>query len=112
MFAPHQYFTFINSEEDAHAYIVPSSTTVLLICRNAPYFFIKTADSLGQYSLDRYEFKKAPISPNSALPDNLITKDQFEAFKDEIRAILTSHSPTLTHQPQTLKEDNNNATTK
>lgn len=110
MFTPHQYFTFINSEEDAHAYIVPSSTTVLLICRNAPYFFIKTADSLGQYSLDRYEFKKAPISPNSALPDNLITKDQFEAFKDEIRALLTTHSTTTTPQP--LKEDNNNVTTK
>lgn len=111
MFTPHQYFTFINSEEDAHAYIVPSSTTVLLICRNAPYFFIKTADSLGQYSLDRYEFKKAPISPNSALPDNLITKDQFEAFKDEIRALLTTH-PTTTTPPTQLKEDNNNVTTK
>ena len=111
MFTPHQYFTFINSEEDAHAYIVPSSTTVLLICRNAPYFFIKTADSLGQYSLDRYEFKKAPISPNSALPDNLITKDQFEAFKDEIRALLTTPQSTTT-TPQPHKEDNNNVTTK
>ena len=106
MFTPHQYFTFINTEEDATQYIVPSGTMVLLICRNSPYFFIKTADSLGQYSLDRYEFKKAPRTPNTQVPDNLITKDQFEAFKDEIRALLSqSHTPT--HNPQ---EDLANAT--
>ena len=35
------------------------------MCRNAPYFFIKSADSLGQYTLDRYEFKKAPKNPNT-----------------------------------------------
>lgn len=92
MFTSHQYFTFINNEEDAIHYIVPSSTTVLLICRNAPYFFIKSADSLGQYSLDRYEFKKAPKAPNPAIPDNVITADQFEAFKDEIRALLSNVS--------------------
>ena len=100
MFTPHQYFTFINTEDDAYAYIVPSGSTVLLICRNAPYFFIKSSDSLGQYTTDRYEFKKAPRTPNSNIPDNLITKDQFEAFKDEIRSLLTQ-------QP---KEDINNAT--
>ena len=108
MFTPHQYFTFINSEEDAHAYIVPSGTTVLLICRYAPYFFIKTADSLGQYTLDRYEFKKAPRAQNTQVPDNLITKDQFEAFKDEIRALLTTHSTTA--QNPRPKEDPSNAT--
>ena len=102
MFTPHQYFTFINTEEDAHNYIVPSGTTVLLICRNAPYFFIKSSDSLGQYTTDRYEFKKAPRTQNTQIPDNLITKDQFEAFKDEIRSLLTAHS-----QP---KEDLTNAT--
>ena len=104
MFTPHQYFTFINTEEDASQYIVPSGTTVLLICRNAPYFFIKSSDSLGQYTTDRYEFKKAPYAPTPNIPDNLITKDQFEAFKDEIRSLLTSNS--INH-PQ---EDPTNAT--
>lgn len=103
MFTPHQYFTFINNEEDATHYIVPSSTTVLLICRNAPYFFIKSADSLGQYSLDRYEFKKAPKAPNPSLPDNVITADQFEAFKDEIRAILASNAQQPKEEPKNAK---------
>ena len=67
------------------------------MCRNAPYFFIKAADSLGQYTLDRYEFKKAPKNPNTTVPDNLVTKEQFEAFKDEIRALLTQ---TLTNHRQ------------
>ena len=107
MFTPHQYFTFINSEEDASQYIVPSGTTVLLICRNAPFFFIKSADSLGQYTLDRYEFKKAPYAPTPNIPDNLITKDQFEAFKDEIRALLVAKPITAQSQP---KEDTHNAT--
>ena len=98
MFTPHQYFTFINTEEDANQYIVPSNTTVLLICRNAPYFFIKSSDSLGQYTTDRYEFKKAPRVQQTTVPDNLITVDQFNAFKDEIRALLAT-------QP---KEDTNN----
>lgn len=100
MFTPHQYFTFINTEEDANQYIVPSNTTVLLICRNAPYFFIKSSDSLGQYTTDRYEFKKAPRVQQTTVPDNLITVDQFNAFKDEIRALLTTNA-----QP---KEDTNN----
>jgi hypothetical protein len=102
MFTPHQYFTFINTEEDANQYIVPSNTTVLLICRNAPYFFIKSSDSLGQYTTDRYEFKKAPRVQQTTVPDNLVTMDQFNSFKDEIRALLTTNT-----QP---KEDiNNNA---
>lgn len=103
MFTPHQYFTFINSEEDAAQYIVPSGTTVLLICRNAPYFFIKSSDSLGQYTTDRYEFKKAPYTPNTNIPDNVVTKDQFDKFRDEIRALLT----TANNRPQ---EDPTNAT--
>lgn len=93
MYMPSQNFIFINTEEEAHQYIVPSNTTTLLMCRQKPIFYIKSADSLGQYSLDRYEFKKAPIAPNPALPDNLITVDQFEAFKDEIRALLTANTP-------------------
>lgn len=97
-----QNFIFINTEEEASAYIIPPNHTTLLMCRNKPIFFIKTADSLGQYTLDRYEFKKAPISPNAALPDNLITTEQFEAFKDEIRALLASQaSPTTKPQEVT-----------
>lgn len=92
MYIPQQSFIFINTEDDAHAYIVPPNTTTLLMCRQKPIFFIKSADSLGQYSLDRYEFKKAPIAPQTTLPDNIITQDQFDAFKDEIRALLTSIS--------------------
>lgn len=94
-----QNFIFINTEEDAIAYIVPPNQTTLLMCRNKPIFFIKTSDSLGQYTLDRYEFKKAPILPQTNIPDNLITKDQFEAFKDEIRGLLQSIPTT----PQEVK---------
>ena len=103
MFTPHQYFTFINTEEDAAQYIVPSGTTVLLICRNAPYFFIKSSDSLGQYTTDRYEFKKAPRTQTTPLPDNVVTKEQFDQFREEIRSLLTAQQP----HP---KEDITNAT--
>lgn len=106
MYIPHQSFVFINHEDEANQYIIPPSTTALLMCRNAPYFFIKTADSLGQYTIDRYEFKKAPKTQQTALPDNLITKDQFEAFKDEIRALLTQ--PHTTPNPQTPQEEPKN----
>ena len=71
------------------------------MCRNAPYFFIKAAYSLGQYTLDRYEFKEAPKNPNTAVPDNLVTKEQLEAFKDEIRALLTQSINT----PQEVKSN-------
>jgi hypothetical protein len=98
-----QNFIFINTEEEASAYIIPPNHTTLLMCRNKPIFFIKTADSLGQYTLDRYEFKKAPISPQTALPDNLITIEQFEAFKDEIRSLITSLSSPTPTNPQEVK---------
>lgn len=96
-----QNFIFINAEEEAPAYIIPPNHTTLLMCRNKPIFFIKTSDSLGQYTLDRYEFKKAPISPQTALPDNLITTEQFEAFKDEIRALLNSSAAQSPNTPTT-----------
>ena len=87
MYIPHQSFVFINTEDEANHYIIPPSTTALLMCRNAPYFFIKTADSLGQYTLDRYEFKKAP---RPSTPDNVVTTEQFNQFKEEIKALLTT----------------------
>lgn len=86
MYIPHQSFVFINTEDEANHYIIPPSTTALLMCRNAPYFFIKTSDSLGQYTLDRYEFKKVSPRPTS---DNVVTTEQFNQFKEEIRAMLT-----------------------
>lgn len=100
MYIPHQSFVFINHEDEANQYIIPPSTTALLMCRNAPYFFIKSADSLGQYTIDRYEFKKAPRIEQTQVPDNLITKDQFEAFKNEIRALLTQSINTPQEVPQ------------
>lgn len=100
MYIPHQSFVFINHEDEANQYIIPPSTTALLMCRNAPYFFIKAADSLGQYTIDRYEFKKAPRIEQTQVPDNLITKDQFEAFKDEIRALLTQSINSPQEVPQ------------
>lgn len=93
MYIPHQSFVFINHEDEANQYIIPPSTTALLMCRNAPYFFIKTADSLGQYTTDRYEFKKAPRTQNTQIPDNVVTVDQFNQFKDEILALLKQNTP-------------------
>lgn len=93
MYIPHQSFVFINHEDEANQYIIPPSTTALLMCRNAPYFFIKTADSLGQYTTDRYEFKKAPRIQNTQIPDNVVTVDQFNQFKDEILALLKQNTP-------------------
>lgn len=82
-----QSFIFINAEEDAQQYILPPNHTALLMCRQKPIFYIKSTDSLGQPTLDRYSFKKEP--PQTTLPDNVVTIEQFNAFKDEIKSLLT-----------------------
>lgn len=102
-YTPVQNMIFV-SEEEARTYYLPPNSKVLLMSKDKPVFYVKTTDTIGQPHIDTYSFvKEEPVTPsassNSNSNSNSITKDDLDAFKAEILALITQ-----TQQ----KEDNTN----
>ena len=84
-YAPIQNMIFV-SEEEARNYFIPANSKVLLMGKEKPVFYVKTSDSLGQTVIETYSFKK--VEPQTNLPSNAVSKDDFDAFKREILALI------------------------
>lgn len=104
-YAPVQNMIFV-SEDEARTYYLPPNSKVLLMSKDKPVFYVKTTDAIGQPTIDTYSFKKeepvtpsAPANANAPANSNAITKDDLDAFKAEILALIAQ-----TQQ----KEDNAN----
>ena len=91
MFSSNMVFV---SEDEARSYYVPPNTKMLLMDKEKPQFYVKATDTLGQYIIDTYTFKKVE-------PIQQITRDDLDAFKREILALL----PTTTNATITPQED-------
>lgn len=102
-YTPVQNMIFV-SEDEARTYYLPPNSKVLLMSKDKPVFYVKTTDAIGQPTIDTYSFKKEePVTPsapaNANATANSITKDDLDAFKAEILALIAQ-----TQQ----KEDNAN----
>lgn len=85
-YTPVQNMIFV-TEEEAARYILPPNSKVLLMSKDKPVFYVKTTDTLGQYTLDTYKFEK--ITPAQPSDPNVVTQADLAAFKEELLAILT-----------------------
>ena len=98
--APMQGVKFVTQDE-AKAFMVMPNQRVMLMDKNNSLFYIKSADSLGQSSLEAYEFKKINLdeaqNPKKEEPkldienlvkrnelDNLVKKDE---FSEELKVV-------------------------
>ena len=98
MYGPLQNLIFV-TEEEARSYFIPPNSKVLLMSKDKPEFYIKSTDSLGQYTFDTYTFQKKQ-------QPQVVTQADFDAFKQDILALLTHPTPTTT-QPQQQEVTNN-----
>lgn len=100
MYGPLQNLIFV-TEEEARSYFIPPNSKVLLMSKDKPEFYIKSTDSLGQYTFDIYTFQKKQ-------QPQVVTQADFDAFKQDILALLTHPTPTTTTtQPQQQEVTNN-----
>lgn len=101
MYGPLQNLIFV-TEDEARSYFIPPNSKVLLMSKDKPEFYIKSTDSLGQYTFDTYTFQKKQ-------QPQVVTQADFDAFKQDILTLLT-HTPTTTTQPQQQEVTNNEST--
>lgn len=93
---PNNGLVWVQGEAGAKSYIVPPGGTALLMDSESQRFYIKSSDPSGMPSpLRVFEYAEiSQISHSDGLlgktKDNIpyATKAEFEAFKDEINAIL------------------------
>lgn len=103
MYGPLQNLIFV-TEDEARSYFIPPNSKVLLMSKDKPEFYIKSTDSLGQYTFDTYTFQKKQ-------QPQVVTQADFDAFKQDILALLTHPTPTAsTTQPQQQEVTNNEST--
>lgn len=95
MYGPLQNLIFV-TEEEARSYFIPPNSKVLLMSKDKPEFYIKSTDSLGQYTFDTYTFQKKQ-------QPQVVTQADFDAFKQDVLTLLTAHTPT-TQQEVTNNE--------
>lgn len=102
-YAPVHNMIFV-SDDEVKTYYLPPNSKVLLMSKDKPIFYVKSTDTIGQPTIDVYSFKKEETS-SSSQPSNGVTKDEFDAFKAEILALLapvtasTSTSTSTADQP-------------
>lgn len=94
-YAPVQNMIFV-SDEEAQRYILPPNSKVLLMSKDKPVFYVKTTDSLGQYTIDTYSFEK--ITPAQQTDPNVVTQADLAAFKEELIALLTPRTDNTSSQ--------------
>lgn len=86
--SPIQGVEFVTQDE-AKAYRVYPNNKVLLMDRDNSIFYIKSADAMGQSSLEAYEFKRVdPNAPKQEEPKvdfaEFVTFSELNNFKDEV----------------------------
>ena len=99
MYGPLQNLIFV-TEDEARSYFIPPNSKVLLMSKDKPEFYIKSTDSLGQYTFDTYTFQKKQ-------QPQVVTQADFDAFKQDILALLAHPTPTANAQPQQQEVTNN-----
>jgi hypothetical protein len=79
----------------------PNTMDVLMDNVNDNIFYIKTSDNIGKTSIRAFSYKeiqldevpiKDPNLPQQVVPQNVVTREDFDAFKSEILEAIKSNS--------------------
>ncbi len=77
---------YVQGEAGAKGYPVTNGFTMLLMDSEEKKFYIKQTDSMGMPTMRTFKFEEI-VEPEPEKAE-YITKDDFEAFKEEIKALL------------------------
>ena len=89
---PNNGLNWVQGESGAKSYLVAPNTTVLLMDSENEVFYLKSSDASGMPQLRIFDYKERVKStepePAPVKTDEYVTKDEFQAFKNEIQDII------------------------
>lgn len=90
----------VSSLEDAKKYPIQPGVALYLIDQKDPYLYLKTADNTGKAQLRGFSLQE--IDLNKLVDSRYITRDDFEAFKQdllkELRGGINNGESVITEQ--------------
>jgi hypothetical protein len=96
---------WVLSEVEAQSYPVAPNNTVILWDKNRPTIYIKSANAQGVPSIRILDFversinaPKTPIDESFNIPDNFVTKDEFNALKGKLEDLTAKFNETAVTQ--------------
>lgn len=101
--------TWVQGENSAKSYPVAAGQSVLLMDSESPVMYIKSTDQSGvPLPLRVFDYKERSQSTSNARQEqktNYISRDEFEAFRNEIRAELKQSKTANNYKKQPTKEE-------
>lgn len=76
----------VNGLQGARDVQIQANQTAWLMDMNAPVFYMKQADSMGVCTLKAYRFEEIDPQQQNGATTAYVTREEFEALKNEIRA--------------------------
>lgn len=102
--------TWVSGLNGATAWkMYPGTMDVLMDNINENIYYIKTSDNIGRTSLRAFKYNeiqlddvpiKDPNMPQMQMPQNVVTRDDFDAFKAEILEVLKNNQNTYRPKKQ------------
>jgi hypothetical protein len=102
---PNNDMLWVLGEVEAQSYPVAPNNTVILWDKNRPTIYIKSANAQGVPSIRILDFversinaPKTPTDESSNIPDNFVTKDEFNALKGKLEDLTAKFNETAVTQ--------------
>jgi hypothetical protein len=96
---------WVLGEVEAQSYPVAPNNTVILWDKNRPTIYIKSANAQGVPSIRILDFversinaPKTPTDESFNIPDNFVTKDEFNALKGKLEELTQKFNETSVTQ--------------
>lgn len=96
---------WVLGEVEAQSYPVAPNNTVILWDKNRPTIYIKSANAQGVPSIRILDFversinaPKTPTDESFNIPDNFVTKDEFNALKGKLEELTQKFNETAVTQ--------------
>lgn len=96
---------WVLGEVEAQSYPVAPNNTVILWDKNRPTIYIKSANAQGVPSIRILDFversinaPKTPADESFNIPDNFVTKDEFNALKGKLEDLTAKFNETAVTQ--------------
>ena len=96
---------FVLNENEASSFPVTPNNRVVLWDKNQKTFYVKSANAQGIPSMQIFDFTERPINTPKTptdesfnIPDNFVTKDEFNALKGKLEELTQKFNETAVTQ--------------
>ena len=96
---------FVLNENEASSFPVAPNNRVVLWDKNQKTFYVKSANAQGIPSMQIFDFTERPINAPKMptdesfnIPDNFVTKDEFNALKGKLEDLTAKFNETAVTQ--------------